>query len=113
MPVVDFNRAPSKNELRWFGLIVLAFFVLVGSVVQWQLEATRAARLLWGVGSGLALLFYLVRPLRLPIYLAWMNAFAPIGWPPPEDASFCPGWIANSPTGAGTSSPKKSSTACS
>ena len=38
------------------------------------------ARVLWGFGLGLAALYYALPPLRLPLYLGWMRAVAPIAW---------------------------------
>jgi hypothetical protein len=80
MPTTDLERTPSKSQLRWFGLVVLAFFALVGALLRWQFQLLLAAQILWGTGLTLALLYYWVRPLRLPLYLLWMRAVAPIGW---------------------------------
>ena len=80
MPIADFNRAPSGSQLRYFGLVLLAVFAAVGTLLLWRFDSWLAAQILWGVGLGLSVLFYLIRPLRLPMYLGWMNAVAPIGW---------------------------------
>ena len=80
MPVTEFNRAPSDRELRWFGLIVLALFALLGSIAHWQFQAAGGARMLWVTGLVLVAVYYAVPPLRLAVYLVWMNAVAPIGW---------------------------------
>ena len=80
MPIIDFNRAPSESQLRWFGAVPPAFFSVVGALLLWRLDSWLAAQILWGAGLTLAVLFYLVRPFRLPIYLGWMHAVAPIGW---------------------------------
>lgn len=74
------TRAPSESDLRWFGVIVLLFFGIVGGLVLWQLGSIFAARILWGTGLGIAGLYYLARPLRRPIYSVWMRAVTPIGW---------------------------------
>jgi hypothetical protein len=73
-------ETPSAAERRWFGAIVLAFFGLVGGVVTWRFGLSTASYVLWGVGAGLALLYYAVRPLQVPLYKGWMHLFAPIGW---------------------------------
>ena len=80
MAMIDINRNPSPRELRWFGAIILAFFAILGAVLLWQLRAIAAARVVWGIGIGLAAVFYAARPMRLPLYLAWMHAVAPLGW---------------------------------
>jgi hypothetical protein len=80
MALVEFNRKPSNTELRWFGIIVLGFFAILGAIALWQFESPRWSRILWGTGLILAAAYYSVRPLRMPFYLLWMNAVAPIGW---------------------------------
>ena len=80
MAILDLRMNPSKGELRWFGLTMLAFSVVVAGLVYWRAESTRAAATIVGVGSVLCVAFYALRPLRLPIYRTWMRAFHPIGW---------------------------------
>jgi len=80
VPMIDFDREPAESQLRWFGAVPPVFFALVGALLLWQLDSWRVAKILWGAGLSLAFLFYLVRPLRLPIYLGWMYTVAPIGW---------------------------------
>ena len=70
---------PRRADLRWFGVILAAFFGGVGAVVWWA-GAGGAARALWGIGAGLAASYYLLPPLRLPLYLVWMRVVHPLGW---------------------------------
>jgi hypothetical protein len=78
--LVEINRTPSHTELRWFGVIVLVFFAILGGIALWQFESVRWSGILCGAGLILAAAYYGVRPLRLPLYLMWMHAVAPIGW---------------------------------
>ena len=80
MTVASSSRMPSDRDLRWFGLIVLIFFGLVGALVSWQTDSMRAAATLWVVGAGVCVCYYAIRPLRRPLYLLWMALVAPIGW---------------------------------
>ena len=78
--MIEINRKPSNRELGWFGLIVLVFFGVVGAIAFFKFSAATVAYVLWSVGAGLTLLFYAIRPIRGPFYLAWMRLFFPIGW---------------------------------
>jgi hypothetical protein len=77
---VQQERSPSRSELRWFGAVVFGAFALLGAVLAWRFEAPGAARILVGVGLGFALLYQAVPPLRIPLWMAWMTLFAPVGW---------------------------------
>ncbi|MHC4948146.1 MAG: SxtJ family membrane protein [Planctomycetota bacterium] len=80
MALIRINRNPSAGELRWFGLIVLAFFGVVGGLVLWQTGSRPATAVLWAIGAAGCLVYYAVGPLRRPMYLGWMHAVYPIGW---------------------------------
>ena len=74
-------ETPNAAERRWFGIIVLAFFALVGALASWRAGATtNAAYVLWGIGAAVALLYYAIRPLQVPLYKSWMHLVSPIGW---------------------------------
>jgi hypothetical protein len=78
MPMIEVKR-PGPGDLRWFGVVVLALFLLVGSILWWRLHAVDAAITTWSLGAGIALLYYAIRPLRIPMYLGWMQLVLPIG----------------------------------
>ena len=80
MAIIEINRDPGKGELRWFGLIFLAFFVLVGLVVHFRLDARQAALWIWGCAAAVTLAYYAAPPVRKPLYLGWMYAAFPVGW---------------------------------
>ena len=73
-------RSPSRADLRWFGVIVLVFFGIVGGIAWGSFGAPGVARGLLATGALLAAAYYAIPPLRVPLYLAWMHAVAPIGW---------------------------------
>ena len=77
---MDFNRAPSDRELRWFGVLIALFFCLIGTLVYWRLGAERVAIGLGAFGLFIALVYYSVPTLRRPVYMAWMTAVSPLGW---------------------------------
>ena len=70
---------PSASDLRWFGLILLVFFGLVGGIVAWQTESLRAGATLGSIGAVLAAIYSAVRSLRRPMYTAWMSLVTPFG----------------------------------
>ncbi len=73
------TRTPTGTELNWFGLIVLLFFTIIGTLVFTFGENLSVAMVLWGSGAALTLLYYLTPPFRLPLYRFWMWIFTPIG----------------------------------
>ena len=78
MAMIEIKK-PGSSELRWFGVVVLVLFVLIGSILWWRFDATNAAVTIWSVGAAIALLYYAIRPLRIPMYLGWMHLVLPIG----------------------------------
>ena len=80
MAVIDINRNPSRRDLTWFGLLLVVFFGLVGALVLWRVQSPIAAWIIWSLGTILGIVYFAVRPLRLPLYIAWISVFYPIGW---------------------------------
>lgn len=78
--MIELNRNPSVRDLKWFGLLLLAFFGLLAAMALWRFEAPETARILLAVGAALSAVYYTVPPLRRWIFLAWMFAAFPIGW---------------------------------
>ena len=67
MALIEINKNPSKGELRWFGLLFLLFWGIVGAIVYWKRGSADISKYLWGLGAIVAVLDYAVPPLRLPI----------------------------------------------
>ena len=78
--MIEINRNPNLRELRIFGLLLVGFSVLMGLLLHFRFEASRAALGAVVVGWSLAALYFLFPSLRKPIYLGWMFATFPIGW---------------------------------
>lgn len=73
-------ETPGPAERRWFGAILLAFFAIVGALASWRRGSAAAACIPLAIGAGLALLYYAIRPLQVPLYKGWMHLVTPIGW---------------------------------
>ena len=80
MAILDLRLNPSQRELRWFGLLMWFFSVVIAGLVSLNTGWVRAPLTIASIGAALCLVFYVLRPLRLPIYRIWMRAFHPIGW---------------------------------
>jgi hypothetical protein len=80
MAIIEVNKNPGKSELNWFGLIFLAFFALIGTVVWFKFGRRDMARWIWVAAGVVAVLYYAIPPIRRSLYLAWMYAAYPIGW---------------------------------
>ncbi len=80
MALIEIKRDPSKRELAWFGAIFAMFFAIVGGLVRWKFGAPQAGTVIWLTAAGLTLLYYVLPPLRRPLYLGWMYVAFPIGW---------------------------------
>ena len=79
MALIEINTNPSRTELRWFGLLFLAFFAIVGGIAWWRFGAFQTAVVLWSMAAVVTLVYYLVAPVRKPLYVGWMYAVFPIG----------------------------------
>jgi len=80
MAMIEINKAPSRRELMWFGLLFLAFFAIVGALFRWQFGAPEVSTILWPAAVIVTALYYILPPLRHPLYLGWLYATFPIGW---------------------------------
>ena len=80
MAMIEIKSDPSRRELNWFGLLMALFFAIVGAILLWQFDAQATAFVLWIVAAALTILYYVIPPIRRPMYLAWMYAAFPLGW---------------------------------
>lgn len=79
MALIEINKNPSADELKWFGILLGIFTALVGGLMWWR-GSPFAAQLVWGIGGGLTLLYFVVAPVRRLVYLGWLYAAFPIGY---------------------------------
>jgi hypothetical protein len=80
MALIEINKDPSKTELKWFGLLFLLFFGIVGGVAYGILGTSTIPGIIGGAAAVVTALYYLIPAFRMPLYLGWMYASYPIGW---------------------------------
>ena len=78
--MIEIKKNPSQRELRWFGVGLLVFSVLVGAIVYRRTGSMAVPRYVFGLGALVTLIYFAVAPLRRWVYLGWMYAAFPIGW---------------------------------
>jgi hypothetical protein len=78
--MIQINKNPSRTELRWFGLLVAIFFGFVGVMVLRRTHSARSAEVIWIVSALLVSLYYVIPPLRRPMYVGSMSLTYPFGW---------------------------------
>jgi hypothetical protein len=79
MALIQINKNPSRKDLNWFGILLAAFFGLVGWVAWHKFGNQQVARVLWGIGVVLPAVYYAIPRVRRPIFLAWMYLAFPLG----------------------------------
>jgi len=80
MALIEINTNPSRRDLAWFGLILMAFLGVVGAFAGRATGNIRVSQVIWLLGITLATAYYAVPALRRPIFVGWMYAAYPIGY---------------------------------
>ena len=80
MALIEIKRNPTVKDLRWFGILLAAFVILVGAIARWKFERPVPAQAIWTVGAVIVGVYAAIPSLRRWIYLGWLYAVFPIGW---------------------------------
>ncbi len=80
MNLIELNTNPSRKDLAWFGLILLAVGGVVGMLVWRATGSLIPPFSIWIASSVLTATYYVVPGLRRPMFLAWMYVTYPVGW---------------------------------
>ena len=80
MKLIELNTNPSRKDLAWFGLILLAVGGVVGMLVWRATGSLIPPFSIWIASSVLTATYYVVPGLRRPMFLAWMYVTYPVGW---------------------------------
>ena len=79
MAIIEIDKNPSPRTLRLFGVLLGLFFLILGGLLRWRAGPGTASTVLFVLAGALPLLYYLVPPLRRPMYLGWIYLAWPIG----------------------------------
>jgi hypothetical protein len=80
MSVIEINRNPSRRDLWVFGLLLVVFTALLGAMFLWRTHSMQVARSVWYAGGALSAIYFVLPPLRKPIFLGWSYLTFPIGF---------------------------------
>ena len=80
MAVMEINWSPSRRDLLMFGRLQPAFAALVGGMLYWRFHAHGLGVGIWLGGGAISALYFLIPPIRRPLYIGWMCAAFPIGF---------------------------------
>jgi len=80
MSVIEINRNPSRKDLLVFGLMLVAFTALLGAMFLWRTHSMAVARAVWYGGGAISAVYFVLPPLRKPIFLGWTYLTFPIGF---------------------------------
>lgn len=78
--MIEINRTPSQRQLRTFGVLLAAFFALVGALAWWRFDAPRTAQWIWIAAGAAVIVYYAIPAVRRLVFLGWIYAALPIGW---------------------------------
>ena len=80
MALIEINKNPSNKDLLFCGAVFPVFFGVIAAVVYLAMDAPEVATWIAGVAGAISLVFFVVPPLRVPLYLGWIYLAFPIGW---------------------------------
>ena len=72
------KHEPTLKELRYFGLMLALFLVVVGTLARWKWHAPVAGLALGCLGVVVAIAYYALPSLRRPLFLAWHTLLLPV-----------------------------------
>lgn len=68
-PKINWN--PSTKDMRWFGVVILIGFGLIGFAVK-RHGHPETATTIWAISSAIGFLAIVMPPIARPFYLIWM-----------------------------------------
>ena len=80
MTLIEKGREPTAGELRFFGILLAAFGILMGGLILYFTDSWTIAIAIWSVGLLLGTFYYTLSSAQHIMYHAWMAMFYPIGW---------------------------------
>ena len=78
MAIIDI-KTPTKDELKYAGLLIVTVFFIIGGIVYWQTGSHSTLLLILGTGAVIGVLYYMIPVSRMFIYYGWMKLISPVG----------------------------------
>ena len=78
--MIQINKNPSRTDLLWFGLLLATLFALAAAMVLRRFQSVRSAQIIWIASALLVSLYYLIPPVRRPVYVGSIYLTYPLGW---------------------------------
>jgi saxitoxin biosynthesis operon SxtJ-like protein len=78
--MLSIDHHPVSGQLRSFGMLLAIFVPIFGAIVWWRTGRLEHGLTIWIAGGVLTAIYWLVPPIRRPIFVGWMYAAFPIGW---------------------------------
>jgi hypothetical protein len=80
MAIIERDREPGANELKYFGLMMGAFFALIGGLIFYRTRRYGVPGGLWTFGAIITLLYYALPNTQRMMFQLWMTITYPLGF---------------------------------
>jgi len=80
MAVLERDREPSPTELRYFGLMMSAFFGLIGALIFYRTRRYGVPGGLWTFAVLIMIVYYALPSVQRMMFRAWMTITYPLGF---------------------------------
>ncbi len=97
--MIEIQWNPQRRFLRWFAVLFVVFFAILGAIQYYRSEELPLAIICWVGGGVIGTIGYFAPGFMRAVYLGWMIAVFPIGWLVSHLLLACVFYLAILPTG--------------
>ena len=80
MGMIEVKKDFTQRELMWFGPLFALFVGIIGWIIYSRFDSPSVAKGIWVAAAVIIVLYYLIPPIRRPVYRGWIYSVVPIGW---------------------------------